>query len=111
MKYRHRQTEVDAYQTDKELDIETSEGVMHADAGDYIITGVNGETYPCKPDIFEELYERIPSDDILKGFASCSRFTIMSKEELEAALGKAHFRSPSNFELCKGIIEDTEGAQ
>ena len=47
---------ITAYQTDKEIDIETLEGTMHASVGDYIITGVNGEQYPCKPDIFEKTY-------------------------------------------------------
>ncbi len=39
--------------------IETLEGVMRADAGDYIIKGVQGEYYPCKPDIFEQTYEKV----------------------------------------------------
>lgn len=39
------------------LEIETLEGVMRANVGDYIITGVKGEKYPCKPDIFESTYE------------------------------------------------------
>lgn len=39
--------------------IETLEGVMDASIGDYIIMGVNGEFYPCKPDIFEKTYERV----------------------------------------------------
>ena len=38
------------------LDIETLEGVMTADRGDWIIKGIRGECYPCKPDIFEETY-------------------------------------------------------
>jgi hypothetical protein len=38
-------------------EIETLEGVMTASIGDYIITGVQGECYPCKPDIFLETYE------------------------------------------------------
>ena len=37
--------------------IETLEGTMTAIAGDWIIKGVKGEFYPCKPDIFEETYE------------------------------------------------------
>lgn len=57
MKYRKKPVVIDAYQTDVELDIPTLEGVMHASVGDYIITGVHGEQYPCKPDIFEETYE------------------------------------------------------
>jgi hypothetical protein len=39
------------------LKIETLEGVMQASVGDWIIKGVNGEFYPCKPDIFEKTYD------------------------------------------------------
>lgn len=39
--------------------INTLEGVMKANVGDYIIKGVKGEIYPCKPDIFEQTYEQI----------------------------------------------------
>jgi hypothetical protein len=39
------------------LHIITLEGVMRATPGDFIIKGVNGEFYPCKPDIFEKTYE------------------------------------------------------
>ena len=60
MKYRKKPVVIEAYQTDKELDIETLEGTMHASVGDYIITGIRGEQYPCKPDIFEQTYE--PAD-------------------------------------------------
>lgn len=35
----------------------TLEGVMKANAGDYIIRGVNGENYPCKPEIFHKTYD------------------------------------------------------
>lgn len=61
MKYRKKPVTIDAYQTDVELDIPTLEGTMHASVGDYIITGVRGERYPCKPDIFIETYE--PAED------------------------------------------------
>jgi len=43
------------------LTIETLEGVMTASVGDYVIRGVQGELYPCKPDIFEKTYEYKPS--------------------------------------------------
>lgn len=39
--------------------IETLEGIMTANVGDWIIKGVNGEFYPCKPDIFEKTYELV----------------------------------------------------
>lgn len=38
-------------------EIVTLEGTMRGDCGDYIIKGVNGECYPCKPDIFEKTYD------------------------------------------------------
>ena len=41
------------------LYIETLEGRMRADIGDYVIKGVQGEFYPCKPDIFEATYEPV----------------------------------------------------
>jgi hypothetical protein len=39
--------------------IKTLEGIMTANIGDWIIQGVNGEIYPCKPDIFEKTYELV----------------------------------------------------
>ena len=39
------------------LKIDTLGGTMTASVGDYVIKGVNGELYPCKPDIFEKTYE------------------------------------------------------
>lgn len=39
------------------LAIDTLEGVMYAEIGDYIIKGVNGEFYPCKPNVFAKTYE------------------------------------------------------
>ena len=59
MKFQKKRVIVDAYQTDKDMYIETLEGVMHASPGDWIITGVNGEKYPCKPGIFEKTYEPV----------------------------------------------------
>ena len=56
-RYRKKPVVVEAYKTDKELIIHTLEGDMKANVGDYIITGVKGEQYPCKPDIFEATYE------------------------------------------------------
>jgi hypothetical protein len=43
------------------MQIETLEGSMVARPGDFIIQGVKGEIYPCKPDIFEATYERVES--------------------------------------------------
>ena len=47
------------YNTDGTLSIETLEGTMKANPFDYIIKGVNGEFYPCKPGIFNKTYEPV----------------------------------------------------
>ena len=45
--------------SDSSIVIPTLEGDMVAQKGDYIIKGVQGEFYPCKPDIFKETYEKV----------------------------------------------------
>jgi hypothetical protein len=58
-RYRKKPVVIDAVQAESEELINTLEGVMLARKGDYIITGVKGERYPCKPDIFEATYEKV----------------------------------------------------
>lgn len=43
------------------ISIKTLEGTMRADKGDWVIKGVKGEFYPCKPDIFAATYEAVES--------------------------------------------------
>jgi len=45
--------------------IKTLEGIMRIETGDYVIRGVKGEFYPCKPDIFKATYDAIDADDDL----------------------------------------------
>lgn len=56
--YTKKPVTIQAYKTEEELEIETLEGVMKANKGDYIIKGVEGELYPCKPDIFAKTYTK-----------------------------------------------------
>ena len=44
------------------IEIRTLEGLMRVEVGDWIIRGIEGEFYPCKPDIFEATYEEIFPD-------------------------------------------------
>jgi hypothetical protein len=54
----------DIFKVEKDgLIINTLEGDMKASVGDFIIKGVNGEFYPCKPDIFEKTYELVGSPE------------------------------------------------
>ena len=41
------------------IEIKTLEGIMKASFGDYIIKGIKGEFYPCKPDIFQATYKEV----------------------------------------------------
>ena len=47
------------------LHINTLEGILKANQGDYIIQGIQGELYPCKPDIFKETYTEIFEEEDL----------------------------------------------
>lgn len=60
-KWRKKPIVIEAEQATERTVIHTLEGDMTADHGDWIITGVKGERYPCKPDIFAATYE--PADD------------------------------------------------
>ena len=59
MKFRKKPIVIEAYQTDEEMIILTLEGPLRAAPGDWIITGIRGEQYPCKPDVFEKTYEPV----------------------------------------------------
>lgn len=50
---------LDNYSSTGDLVIPTLEGIMYGSIGDYIIKGIKGEFYPCKPDIFEKTYEEV----------------------------------------------------
>lgn len=43
--------------------IHTLEGTMTANIGDYVIKGIQGEFYPCKPDIFHQTYELVDDEE------------------------------------------------
>ena len=46
------------------MKIKTLEGDMEVSEKDFIIKGINGEYYPCKPDIFEKTYEEVQSKEV-----------------------------------------------
>jgi hypothetical protein len=66
-------------------DINTLEGVMHADCGDFIIMGVAGEIYPCKPDIFMKTYEPVEKSftQVLHDSFGCELVDWMTTERIE----------------------------
>jgi hypothetical protein len=46
------------------LTLVTLEGTLYASVDDYIIQGTKGELYPCKPDIFETIYEEVSDEEV-----------------------------------------------
>ena len=70
-KFRKIPVIIEAYQTDEKMEIETLEGTMKADKGDWIIKGVKGELYPCKPDVFEMTYEKVTENERTDGCHNC----------------------------------------
>ncbi len=59
MKYRKKPVVIEAAQLTVPASVETLEGVMKGNIGDWLITGVKGEKYFCKDDIFKMTYEKI----------------------------------------------------
>ena len=105
MKYRKKPVVVEAYKTDKEIVIHTLEGDMKASIGDYIITGVNGEKYPCKPDIFEKTYEAVTNTNY-------DNIKAMSVEEMAKwlAIHIDNYRAPYDVkEIYRNAIDVTTG--
>ncbi len=100
------------------MDIKTLEGTMRANFGDYIIKGVNGEIYPCKPDIFEKTYELadgpVPQNknfEIIKSKyeainqSTDSHFTTEDAEDLREILSAAEHMAKWIEQLEKELIE------
>lgn len=101
MKYRKKPVVVEAYKTDKEFVIPTLEGDMKASVGDYIITGVDGEQYPCKPDIFDKTYEAVNNTNY-------DRIKSMNIDEMASFFDNIQtydLRYPNDFDDWKEYLE------
>lgn len=111
--YRKKPVVVTAYQTDREFDIPTPEGVMTASVGDFIITGVAGEQYPCKPDIFFETYDvedNSISDDVMVNLSEWSSLvTELSEKEIKLYQSKEAYIALSDTLLEQAKKDKEEG--
>lgn len=67
------------YTSPLKMQVNTLEGIMRVSPGDYIIEGVNGEYYPCKPEIFAKTYDILPPE-----VRSCNLHSDCDKEDQEA---------------------------
>lgn len=87
----------------KQLKIDTLEGERLANKGDYIIKGVKGEFYPCKPDIFEKTYEAINKNKKL--FIETINF-IMKKDKKIKKVNEALYQISMDFYDLSGLFFD-----
>lgn len=63
VKFRKKPVIIEATQLTRKMTIETLEGIMTGNPGDWLITGVKGEQYFCKDDIFNMTYEAVKKKD------------------------------------------------
>ena len=71
---------------DTNADIHTLEGWHHANYGDYIIRGVKGELYPCKPDIFEMTYDvELPNPTLEEMELSVRCYNVLKRAGIKTA--------------------------
>ena len=76
-KFRKKPIVIEATKLTRQVKVETLEGEMIGYPGDWLITGVAGEQYPCKPDIFEMTYEHVEDS------ATAVPYIAVSKKWLE----------------------------
>lgn len=63
-KYRKKPVIIEAHRLLERTVIQTLEGTMVGNPGDWLITGVKGEQYPCRDDIFQATYENIDGTEV-----------------------------------------------
>lgn len=90
--------------------IDTREGVMKASAGDWIIKGVAGEFYPCKPDIFEQTYEPASSHPAPVGETGSEREALKQARERLRQCMRDRGERDKVFAQARSGIEEIEQA-
>jgi len=93
--YRKKPVVVEAHQTQERMKIKTLEGTMVAEPGDWIITGVRGEQYPCKPDIFAETYELATAPTDTERVANEAR-SVAAQQDNVSELPELEFTNPED---------------
>lgn len=91
-----------------EMYIKTLEGDHHASVGDYIIRGVNGELYPCKPDIFEKTYDIVDGDSSVREFVETKHNLLTTKYTKVLEESEYQYNAPHTFRVIKAQEETSE---
>ncbi len=91
-----------------EMYIKTLEGDHRASVGDYIIRGVNGELYPCKPDIFEKTYDIVDSGNRVREFVETKHDLLTTKYTKVLEESEYQYNAPHTFQVIKAQEETSE---
>lgn len=91
-----------------EMYIKTLEGDHHASVGDYIIRGVNGELYPCKPDIFEKTYDIVDSGKRVREFKETKHNLLTTKYTKVLEESEYQYNAPHTFQVIRAQEENSE---
>jgi len=83
----------------------TLEGTMEAYEGDYIIKGVNGEFYPCKPDIFAKTYEEADSEEDMVTISKDEHESLLDDREMLNCLEAAGVDNWSGYSDAMEMLE------
>lgn len=95
---------VEAAVTSRRVRIKTLEGIMRADAGDYIVRGVKGEYYPVKPDIFASTYEPVGKGTVLPRSGALRILNERLRQITFEHYDEEHDRQNVNRELVEAAI-------
>lgn len=91
-----------------EMYIKTLEGDHHVSVGDYVIRGVNGELYPCKPDIFGKTYDIVDSDSSVREFVETKHDLLTTKYTKVLEEFEYQYNAPHTFRVIKAQEETSE---
>lgn len=91
-----------------EMYIKTLEGDHHASVGDYIIRDVNGELYPCKPDIFEKTYDIVEGNGQVHEFVETKNDLLTTKYTKVLEEADYKYNAPHTFKVIKAQEETSE---
>lgn len=83
------------------INIVTLEGTMTADIGDYVICGVIGEIYPCKPDIFHKTYEPVREKELIGDF---SQEELTGIKNRATDMARTPGRSPKKIDAYSSVV-------
>ena len=102
-KYRKKPVIIKARQVEEPTIVETLEGPAVAKAMDWIITGVNGEEYPCRLEVFKQIYEPLTVKEMILNELEEKQKT--AEKDYHRSLNSFYLGLASGYEFARSIVE------